>query len=366
MNSKLEKISLNKKEKKQEIEDFSIVWKKNWDIITIHKYIRNKLGQIDIQKQLWNKKISTLQELSDPYIQMEVCRIKTELEYLNSIPSLSQYQESSYYYLYQSLSETDKNRIKEIRNEYLNHYGFLKYPVNGYNHGFKKIEENKKSKCCSELLETNEESFWTCSVCGLVYERNIENCLELRTYSEIKEIIPNIRKKPVYKKSGHLQEKINQKLAFTKNLIPQSIIDAVKKQIKNEKIVDLSKLKPEDIRRILKKLGLEKYYEMDYNIFSQITGTKIIEFDSSLIAKIEQMFDDVVLAFESIENKNRSSMFVYDYTIHKLLEILDLNVYKRYFKPPKNPEKVIEYDRLWKKICSHLSWKFFPTSINQF
>lgn len=366
MNSKLEKISHNKKTKKTEKEDFSIVWKKNWDIMSIDKYIRNKLRSIDIQKELWKQKIKELEDIVDPYIQLEIYRIQNELDYLSYFPSLSSYQESSIYYLYLAQSTEDKNKIKEIRNEYLNCYSFLNYPINGYNTGFRKQEEIPKSECCFQILEVNEESFWTCPECGLVYERNIENCLELRTYTEIKEIIPNIRKRPVYKKSGHLQEKINQKLAHTKNLTPKTVIDSVKKQIKNEKIIDLSKLKPEDIRRILKKLGLEKYYEMDYNIFSQITGTKIIEFDPVLITKIEQMFDDVVSAFESIENKNRSSMFVYDYTIHKLLELMNLNIYKKYFKPPKNPEKVIEYDRLWKKICCHLSWTFFPTDINQF
>lgn len=87
----------------------------------------------------------------------------------------------------------------------------------------------------------------------------------------------------------------------------------------------MSLLRLEDIRRILKKLGLEKYYEMEYSIFYKITGTQILQFSDSLISTLEDMFEKVNVSFKKLPNKGRNSMFVYNYTIHKLLEILNLD-----------------------------------------
>ena len=171
----------------------------------------------------------------------------------------------------------------------------------------------------------------------------------------------NLKVQPVYKRSNHLKEKINQKLSNIKNKIPDEVIEKIKTQMKRSKITDMSSITPEDIRSILKKLGLVKYYDVDYYIFTILTGTKIIEFDQNLINNLEEMFCKVQDAFNEIKNKGRTSMFIYTYTIHKLLEILDLHIYKQFFKPPKDPEKINDYDRLWQKICIHLDWKFIPT-----
>ena len=56
-------------------------------------------------------------------------------------------------------------------------------------------------------------------------------------------------------------------------------------------------------------------------------------------------------------------MFVYNYTIHKILEILGFHEFKKHFKPPINIEKIIEYDNLWKKICGILDWEFYSTIV---
>lgn len=101
---------------------------------------------------------------------------------------------------------------------------------------------------------------------------------------------------------------------------------------------------------------------MEYSIFYKITGTQILQFSDSLISTLEDMFEKVNVSFKKLPNKGRNSMFVYNYTIHKLLEILNLDQYKSYFKPPKNPDKIIEYDVLWKQICLDLNWKYIPTT----
>lgn len=169
-----------------------------------------------------------------------------------------------------------------------------------------------------------------------------------------------IKKPKKYSRDEHFEKKIKQKLALSNQSIDPNDIEIIKSEFKEEKINDIRKIEYSDIRKILKKVGLSKYYDMDYKIYEIITGIKVLEFENALINRLKGMFDQVEKSFKKIRGK-RSNMFVYDYILHKLLEILGYHVYKKHFKVPKNTEKIREYDRLWSKICKDTNWQFYPT-----
>lgn len=222
---------------------------------------------------------------------------------------------------------------------------------------FEVRSSREEIKCCGEIDVNDHE--YICQGCGKVLgSRSIG--LNGLTYKELSEKM--IKSPPVYNHTNHLREKINQKLSrLEKESIPEPVMESVREQLRRDRIEDVSALKPGDVRKILKKLGLVKYYSYDYSIFTRLTGTVLINFDDNLVQKLESMFDSVKEVFVKIKDKRRKSMFVYDYTIHKLLEILELHNYKQFFKPPKDSDKIAEYDRLWKKICAELNWKFVST-----
>lgn len=360
MNSNIEKIGKRKAEKKKKdskkdvLFDFSFALKRNKGIIEIHSLIQEKLLLIHLEKIEIKKRIDYLKGKNDPVFNGQRIDMEKKYDQYDRYPNQHEYTMMILDFIEEAyLTQSDKQA--ELKEKYLDCLKFLKLGNNS---------RKEEKKCCDEKeFDINEDSEYVCSHCGLIQDKYFGNSAEYMSYDHIRDTFSNIKQQPIYKRSGHLKEKLEQKLVKTKNSVPKEVVESVKEQLKKEKIEDLSVLKPNDIRRILKKLGLEKYYEMDYTIFHLITNIKIIEFDNQLINQIENMFDQVVKTFNEIKNKGRSSMFVYDYTIHKLLELLSLDEYKKHFKPPKNPEKIIEYDRLWKKICKQLNWQFISTKI---
>lgn len=360
MNSNIEKISNIKKSKKIKVlDEYQLYSSNRYNIWEVDKMIKKKLELNHCKLELLRQKLC-MYKVTDSTINVIIYNIQTEIDNLLFTPSPNEYRNNSFPILYNAiLHEGDNKLIKEHKIELLGLCYHL-YP------SFSGITTVKDCVpyCCDTPMEFFKEEY-TCNNCGKVEGIYFNNSIDSLSYNESKDAKCNLVQIPVYKKSGHLREKLDQKLANIKNNIaPPDIVDKVKTQLKVERITDLSKVTTTHIKDILKKLGLERYYELEYTIFYNITGIKILEFDDNLISKIERMFAEVSDVFEKLSNKGRSSMFVYDYTIHKILELLDLDEYKKHFKPPKNPEKVIEYDILWKRICKVLMWEFVPTNLN--
>lgn len=350
MNSKLikkEKITKKSRIIKRE-DDFSFILKKSLCINQIHSFIKNKLLKYDLIKYELRERIRELENQHfDKFIKLKIIKYENEYNDFKKFPSSEYYCKNIAPFF---ISDDKKEDLIREITFFTN--------VNFFNN-----DKLDLSKCCNnkENIIINSEHYEVCAECGTVLNSYIDFSYKYLSYDAIKNT--DIKTKPVYKKSNHFRDKLNQKLSETKSNIPKNIIESVKKQLFVNNIKNTEDITTDIIKEILKNLGLEKYYQSTYSIYRIITNTKIINFDNELIGKLEKMFDSVTLSFEKIKNKGRKSIFIYDYTIHKLLEILGFHIYKKHFKPPKNFEKVIEYDCLWKKICEDLQWEFIPTKI---
>jgi len=58
---------------------------------------------------------------------------------------------------------------------------------------------------------------------------------------------------------------------------------------------------------------------------------------------------------------DRVNFLNYYYTAYKLCELLGEEQYLAFFPMLKDPEKRMEQDEIWKKICLDLDWEFIPT-----
>lgn len=373
MNNKLEKISLKKKLKTKrnyyEVETLESITKDNRFVFQLNEKISELLLSYDREKEDIDKNIDILNSYPcDIFSNYKIIDLLKRKSYLDSILSFEKYEKESYQIILDSkLLDSGKNfmdssfiisKRKELRKTLLNILH-----IQCHSETSKKNILEYKNDCCSEesLEIINHETM--CGICGIIYKTRLETDGVSEENFSYQEKQDSIRiTKPCYKRANHLIDKLNQKLVNTKLKVPEEVLEGIKKQMKIQKILDLRNLKIEDIRKILKKLGYEKYYEMEYTIFYKITGVKLLEFSENLINKIQTMFSKIMSSFDEINNKGRSSMFVYDYTIHKILELLSLDDYKKHFKPPKNIEKTTEYDKIWKKICEDLQWQYIPTS----
>ena len=109
--------------------------------------------------------------------------------------------------------------------------------------------------CHNHKIFIESESILLCNKCGV------------QEYVLMNQNKPSYKDPPreytffAYKRINHFNEWLSQFQAKESTYIPDQIIEDLHKEIKKEKITDISKINTKRIRRFLKKLGYNKYYE---------------------------------------------------------------------------------------------------------
>lgn len=142
--------------------------------------------------------------------------------------------------------------------------------------------------------------------------------------------------------------------------IPEHVYDKILIELKKARSFDLNKIKVEDMRKILKKLGLNRYYEHIPHILTKI-GVPAPVMTRDVEEKLRQMFKDIQEPFTLYCPRRRKNFLSYSYTLHKFCELLELDDFLPCFPLLKSRDKLKEQDILWKTICTFLGWEFIPS-----
>lgn len=227
------------------------------------------------------------------------------------------------------------------------------------------INKNTKLKiltcsiCKTEKYMATNESYYVCPTCGetdnVQFETekvgNSEHSKEGSAY---------------YKRINHFIEWLNQIQGKEATIIPDEIHNMIMAEIKKLRIIDLSIITPLQIRQILKKLHLNKYYEHIFYIINKINGLPPPTFSRETEEKFKQMFRAIQIPFtlynETTGINKRKNFLSYSYILHKFSELLGLDEYLPCFPLLKNKEKLRQQDKIFKKICNHLNWQFYPST----
>ncbi len=181
---------------------------------------------------------------------------------------------------------------------------------------------------------------------------------------------PNYKEPPAeisyfaYKRSNHFNELIAQTQAKESTEIPQDVIDKIMIEIKKERITNMVDVTPPRVRKYLKKLGYNKYYEHIAHIICRLNGRPPISISPEIEEKLRRMFREIQEPFMVARNtvaKQRRNFLSYSYLIHKFLELLGLDQLAATFVVLRNREKLLLQDQLWKNICGQLGWQFIRT-----
>ena len=85
---------------------------------------------------------------------------------------------------------------------------------------------------------------------------------------------------------------------------------------------------------------------------------------------MQEPFEKHKHLIKNVKHKQRSNFLSYAYTLRKLLRILSvrhddplLEKYSKLFKLPKENDRTIEQDCVFKEICRELDWPFFETKL---
>lgn len=379
--------------------------------ITLDTYHKNKLNELDIKKNLKiyenkkkkiQKKLDILEkkkdyEISNKEIE-EKYNLKLELKeienkknnFINNNPKYDYYLETieileKYYSKTQNkitINKKDKKDKKENTIfDYLNNTNDNKnVKINNFIDGEKKTlrkkiffdyldkidKSNKNSdieyvknytfcdKCNKEKTLITSESLYVCEICGECNSTIIES--EKTSYKD--NIIENYNFS--YKRYNHFIEWLNQFQGLETINIPIEVYNKINKEIKKQKI-DSKKINQNSLRKILKKINENKYYEHINHILNKINNRPAPKFTKSVEEQLKIMFKKCQEPFNKVCPEDRKNFLSYSYIIRKFLELINENKYIDFFPLLKSREKLYEQDLIWKKMCIILQWNFIPS-----
>ena len=222
----------------------------------------------------------------------------------------------------------------------------------------------KDSMCdyCDIQLDISN-GFASCNNCG-ASKQCLQQATEL-SYKEQQEM--DYRPQFTYKKITHLDDWIRRFTAKEHKNIPQEVLDKVIMEADKERIKNLMDLTEEKVKKYLKKLELNDYYDNVISIINRINKRPPFVLTQEIETKIKTMFEQIQVPFEKHKTK-RKNMLSYSYLLHKFFQILDLSEFSKYFFLLKSPEKLRQQDEIFKKIVDELAkidpntnWRFFPS-----
>ena len=204
-----------------------------------------------------------------------------------------------------------------------------------------------------ELIPLEEEGIMVCNICSRSIPYLIEN--EKPSYKEPPKEVCFY----AYKRINHFKEILAQFQGKETTQIPPEVIENIKLQIKKERI-NISQITNIKTKEILKKLGYNKYYEHIPFIKDKL-GIKPPIMSPELEETLCNLFVEIQASYSKYCPDDRVNFLNYYYTLYKLCELLGENKYLEHLPMLKDPEKRMEQDVIWKKICQDLDWEFIPT-----
>jgi hypothetical protein len=130
-------------------------------------------------------------------------------------------------------------------------------------------------------------------------------------------------------------------------------------QIKKQRI-ELHQITNAKTKEILKNLSYNKYYEHIPFIKDKL-GIKPPVMSPELEETLCNLFIELQRPYSKYCPDDRVNFLNYYYTAYKLCELLGERQYLEHFPMLKDPEKRMEQDEIWKKICMDLDWEYIPT-----
>jgi hypothetical protein len=167
-----------------------------------------------------------------------------------------------------------------------------------------------------------------------------------------------------YKRENHFNEWVAQFQAKESTNVPPDVISQLRLEFKKQKISGSTEITHLKVRALLKKLGMNKYYEHAPYITTILNGVKPPTMPQPLEDRLRLMFGQIQKPFEKYCPSDRKNFLSYSFVLYKFCELLGEDEYLPCFPLLKSKEKLYRQDQIWKLICQELRWEFISTSNN--
>jgi len=216
----------------------------------------------------------------------------------------------------------------------------------------------KCDECNADLLYNKKEAQRTCPLCGKTtpFQEMTRGDMIAQGYTPTTAYL--------YKRQNHFKTWLKRTQAKETTSISPEVIDLVRKELKKERITDMSTVDHYKIKFILKKLRQNKYYNNCVQITTIVTGKVPPQMSSDQEECLLQMFQRVQEPFERIVmGKMRQNMLSYSFLIHKFLQILSWDEFLPYFPLLVSQDKIQIQDQIWKQLCENVQFQYIKSTM---
>ena len=224
------------------------------------------------------------------------------------------------------------------------------------------IRDVQKDSCescqacgCKDMIVMTNDGYIFCSECNTIEYIIVDH--EKPSYRDPPKEISYF----AYKRINHFNEWLSKIQGKETTIIPEEVYDRILLEIKKQKITNMAELNFTKIKEILKRLGLNKFYEHSAHIINRLNGLPMPNLSQELEEKLRSMFKQIQPLFVKYAQVNRKNFLSYAYVIRKFIQLLVHDEYLVNFPLLKSRTVLYEQDQVWKKICEELKWQFIPS-----
>ncbi len=204
------------------------------------------------------------------------------------------------------------------------------------------------TECNIEKILDMAESAYICPCCGDSEMIILDEDRQIKDYSP-------------YRRLNHFREWLNQFQAKQSPDIPEQVFIDIVKELNKNRITDLSILNKKNMKAILKKLEYNIYYEHVAYIINKLNNLPPPKITRDMEKLFISMFFKIQDPWEMYKQPGRKNFLSYSYVLHKFCELLELDHLLDCFPLHKDPDKIMENDQIWEKICKHLKWEYISS-----
>lgn len=204
------------------------------------------------------------------------------------------------------------------------------------------------SECNIEKIFDMAESAYVCPCCGDSEMIILDEDRQIKDYSP-------------YRRLNHFREWLNQFQAKQSPDIPEQVFIDIVRELNKNRITDLSTLNKKNMKAILKKLEYNSYYEHVSYIINKLNNLPPPKITRDMEKLFISMFFKIQDPWELYKQPNRKNFLSYSYVLHKFCELLELDHLLECFPLHKDPDKIMENDQIWEKICKYVKWQYISS-----
>lgn len=320
----------------------------------------------DLEKCKKSKDIEKMNRINNDLNKLESEEMEYLLQSINIISSYMNLEEKE-----QETSEGDDKdtilyEIYKQKNDLSNEYMKIIDPNFVESTKITKFEGVKHDLVCKycDIVLDIDNGYSVCQKCGYCIKT-----LETASDPSFKEMQDYVYKPQfTYQKESHLDDWIRRFQAKENRIIEQFVLDKIILEAKKQRISDLNTLTEDKVKKFLKNLNLNDYYDNVIAIINRINGRPPFTLTTEIENKIKIMFRQIQEPFNMYKPPTRKNFLSYSYILHQFFKILGLNEFTKYFPLLKSTDKLRQQDEIFKKIVEHMrekdksiNWVFYPT-----